>query len=601
MIGKVLRGVRVQGLVRYLYGPGRNGEHRDPHIVAGFAVTRDLEPVRRPDGSRDFRRLDGLLTQPLALLGDRNYRKPVWHLPVRAAPEDPILSDQQWAQVADEIMDRTGLAPDGDADAVRWIAVRHADDHIHIVATLARADGIRPEVWNDGYRVRDACRAVERRFGLRPTAPADRTAARRPQRAETEKASRHGRAETPRSTLRRHVQTAAAGARTEDEFFARLRTEDVLVRQRFSQHSPGEVTGYAIALDNDRNADGEPVWFGGGKLAADLTLPKLRHRWSGTGPHSVRRQTISGRHLSAQTVRAFLRTTVRHVADQSRTADEFFNGLEQAGLLVRQRFSIQDPGHVTGYAVAMPDHFGPDRQNIWYAGGRLAPDLTWTRLSEHWRTGGSNPAPHPSLTSEERQAFYNDAASAAARATAEIRRCAVTNPYRARDACWAAADTLRAAAQATNNRHLHRAADAYDRAARPPHGQIPTPTPVGNTLRTTARLLALTDPGDRTSTASRHLARALALLLDAIVHLHAAQWRTPQTAAATKARDCLTPAITEPSDFFRRAPEPDHAAVNVAMASFPNSWAPDLRSARKGRQRGRMSSNERTQQRSPQL
>lgn len=97
------------------------------------------------------------------------------HLSVRAAPEDPVLTDQQWGVVAKEIMARTGLAPDGDEDAVRWIAVRHADDHIHIVATLARPDGVRPEVWNDGYRIRDACRAVEKRFGLRSTAPADRT------------------------------------------------------------------------------------------------------------------------------------------------------------------------------------------------------------------------------------------------------------------------------------------------------------------------------------------------------------------------------------------------------------------------------------------
>lgn len=61
--------------------------------------------------------------------------------------------------------------PGGDEDAVRWIAVRHADDHVHIVATLARTDGVRPEVWNDGYRIRDACRAMEKRFGLRSTAP----------------------------------------------------------------------------------------------------------------------------------------------------------------------------------------------------------------------------------------------------------------------------------------------------------------------------------------------------------------------------------------------------------------------------------------------
>ncbi|MFG2091278.1 hypothetical protein [Spirillospora sp. NPDC048824] len=39
--------------------------------------------------------MDALLTQPLALLGERNYRQPVWHLPLRAAPEDPVMPDQQ--------------------------------------------------------------------------------------------------------------------------------------------------------------------------------------------------------------------------------------------------------------------------------------------------------------------------------------------------------------------------------------------------------------------------------------------------------------------------------------------------------------------------
>ena len=36
VIGKVLRGQRPAGLIRYLYGPGRREEHRDPHIVAGW-------------------------------------------------------------------------------------------------------------------------------------------------------------------------------------------------------------------------------------------------------------------------------------------------------------------------------------------------------------------------------------------------------------------------------------------------------------------------------------------------------------------------------------------------------------------------------------
>ncbi|SFP67218.1 hypothetical protein [Actinomadura madurae] len=88
------------GLLRYLYGPGWHEEHRDPHVVAGFRSAPELEPGVRADGSRDFRRLDALLTQPLALLGERNYRQPVWHLPLRAAPDDPVMSDQQWARIA---------------------------------------------------------------------------------------------------------------------------------------------------------------------------------------------------------------------------------------------------------------------------------------------------------------------------------------------------------------------------------------------------------------------------------------------------------------------------------------------------------------------
>jgi len=78
-------------------------------------------------------------------------------------------------------MRRTGLAPERDELGVRWVAVSHAADHVHIVATLVRQDGTRPKVWNDFYRVREA----ELRFGLRRTAPADHTAARRGTRAET--------------------------------------------------------------------------------------------------------------------------------------------------------------------------------------------------------------------------------------------------------------------------------------------------------------------------------------------------------------------------------------------------------------------------------
>ena len=265
-VGKVIRGKKVGGLPWYLWGRGKANEHVNPHIVAGFDHPAKLEPPVRADGQRDFRRLIGLLNEPVAALGEKNYDLPVWHCVVRNAPEDRVLSDTEWETIAREIMHRTGLAPYGDDNAVRWFAVRHADDHIHIVATLARQDGTKPDIWNDYYHVREACRDIEDRFGLRITAAGDRTAARRPTRAETEQVRRRRWNEVPRIALRRHVATAAASATSEQEFFAALESAGVLVRKRMSELNPDEVTGYAVALDGIEYASrtGGPVWYGGG-------------------------------------------------------------------------------------------------------------------------------------------------------------------------------------------------------------------------------------------------------------------------------------------------------------------------------------------------
>ncbi len=154
MIGKVIRGTNVQALLFYLFGPGVANEHVDPHLVGGFGDPAELEPERLADGTADVRPLARLMEQPLAALVGPGFDKPVWHCPVRTTPGDRELTDEEWAQVAALIMDKTGLAPEGDEFGVRWVAVRHAADHVHLVATLARQDGTRPRIWNDFYRVR---------------------------------------------------------------------------------------------------------------------------------------------------------------------------------------------------------------------------------------------------------------------------------------------------------------------------------------------------------------------------------------------------------------------------------------------------------------
>jgi len=182
VIGRVYRGRKVGGLVRYLYGPGRHNEHENPHLVASWSgCTQQQLAVVEPEwagvGERDYRGLVAELEAP-ARYAERGERNPVWHCPLRTAPADRVLTDGEWAEVAVDLMHRTGIAPRGDDGGCRWVAVRHDEVSIHVVAVLARQDGARAHPANDWHHVRATCLAAEARYGLQVTAPADKTAAR---------------------------------------------------------------------------------------------------------------------------------------------------------------------------------------------------------------------------------------------------------------------------------------------------------------------------------------------------------------------------------------------------------------------------------------
>ncbi len=52
----------------------------------------------------------------------------------------------------------------------------------------------------------------------------------------------------------------------------------MLVRER--RDPDGALAGYAVARPNGpEEGEAAPVFYGGGKLAPDLTLPKLQARW----------------------------------------------------------------------------------------------------------------------------------------------------------------------------------------------------------------------------------------------------------------------------------------------------------------------------------
>lgn len=209
------RGQRTIGLLYYLYGPGKFEEHTDPHLVASWDHNAP-DPGR--DATATLKQLQQLLDQPVENIDpSQRPKKHVWHLSVRNGSEDRILSDEEWGDVARRMVAAAGIDNPEEGAGCRWAAVRHADDHIHIVATLVREDGYKPDLDHDANRVQAQARALEAEFGLLRLNKGDGTAAKRPTSAERHKAKRRGRERTAREELREAVRRAVSGARSDEE------------------------------------------------------------------------------------------------------------------------------------------------------------------------------------------------------------------------------------------------------------------------------------------------------------------------------------------------------------------------------------------------
>ena len=221
MITKVVHGRRVGGLIAYLMGPGRAEEHRRPRVIGSWDG-KDAGWQPRPSGPGEWDFELGPLIRALRApavaarlsekrdeLGRRGF---VWHCSARVAGADRVLSDTEWAGIARELLHGAGVAAKDDPGGPRWVAIRHADDHIHIAVVLVRQDtGRRFWPYRDFPRLRETARELERRLGLTLTAGPDGTAERAPLRGEREKAARQGRVPA-RVELVRAVRRAAVGA-----------------------------------------------------------------------------------------------------------------------------------------------------------------------------------------------------------------------------------------------------------------------------------------------------------------------------------------------------------------------------------------------------
>lgn len=321
MMPNIVRGDRMAGLMTYLVGEGRSNEHEEPHIVAGddalLSWHGDAE-LSRESGLEIARHLD----RPSKAFDTEISGGHVWHCSLSLRAEEGKLSDEKWGDIARDFMKLMDLDDnEGTKAPTRWVAVRHGvskngNDHIHIAVNLVREDGTKANVHNDFHRAQKAARALESKYGLeelesvrgeratRGYDPAEREAqARSRARAKYERARpkmgknapaweqltgedrkarivSEQRVDQPRYELARTVRAAATAAQSEDEFVRRMRKSGLIVRPRFADGRNDVVTGYSVA---SRPQHGErPIWYGGGHLGRDLTLPRLRGEWSDT-------------------------------------------------------------------------------------------------------------------------------------------------------------------------------------------------------------------------------------------------------------------------------------------------------------------------------
>ncbi|WP_208601131.1 relaxase/mobilization nuclease domain-containing protein [Rhodococcoides fascians] len=305
----------MTGLVVYLAGPGKSNEHENQHVVAGHEAIMFTAPTGELShedaiglaGKLDTARvvfgtevsvtnkramsaaLDDGVSRSVAL-ADATSDQNVWHCSLSLNPDEGELSDEKWAAIAADFMKEMDFDdPDSPRAPARWVAIRHGKtkaggDHIHIAASAVREDGTKVNTFNDFKRAHQACNTLEHRYGLEvlTSREADKgTRGLKP--GELEKAKRDGLAEPVRVSLERTVRAAATASKTEAEFVRRLRSSGVLVRPRYDKGSTDAgVVGYSVAAaltEVQRAAGMKPVWFGGGRLAKDLTLPRLRDEW----------------------------------------------------------------------------------------------------------------------------------------------------------------------------------------------------------------------------------------------------------------------------------------------------------------------------------
>lgn len=297
---RVGNGHDMGGLAVYATGPGKANEHTNPHLVASSGTLAveyaglDMADWQAGAARELGRILEGAWREAHAgreRAAQGDVRGHVFHASLSLRADEGQLDATTWGNIARDYVEAMGFTEASGKAGCEWAAFHHGaskngNDHIHVAVCLVREDGTWASDFQSKIRSQRIARDLENKYGLRPLH--DSTQDRGlpgVSRAEIEKAAAFGRQEPERVRLARVVRAAAASATNESEFVAGVLDRGARIRPRFATGGREAVVGYSVAL-RPEDGQAEPRWFGGGKLAKDLTLPALRGRW-GTTPEET--------------------------------------------------------------------------------------------------------------------------------------------------------------------------------------------------------------------------------------------------------------------------------------------------------------------------
>ena len=148
MIAKFIRTPTFGAATRYVLDRDPDLRHAGAAAIATNMAGRDAGEL-----TREFE---------LVAAGNLKVEHSVAHIVLRTAPQDRLLNDRQWSEIARQHMERLGYTN------TPYLVVRHPEpaQHVHVVASRVRYDGSHVKDSWEHTRSRTVVRALERQHHL---------------------------------------------------------------------------------------------------------------------------------------------------------------------------------------------------------------------------------------------------------------------------------------------------------------------------------------------------------------------------------------------------------------------------------------------------